>query len=561
MQNHYTTMQPIWDFSTKRLLMLQCKDRNSADFGVLVDIGKGYAEPASGVAYAYHFVVAYYNPASAYYRDETVLQAAIDAMTFMLANTNSDGTIDLKETNFHDSTSNGFAMHPGGYAYKLLNRFTANTPKENELKAMLHEFTVRSGDAMVNCGFHTPNHRWVVSAALALCFNLTGDIRYRNHLQKFLDEGIDCDAEGEYSERSAGIYNITCNRSLCILAEELHMPELYEAVSRNLNMVMKYFEPDETLCTLNSTRQDVGKDTPFGAYYENYMVMAVRTGNPEFAWIADHMLDETVGRWMTDPSTAAGYNTHLPEFLMEEDFIEKMLAVETKKPDLTYDKYFIDSGIVRKREGDTTLTLIKERTLFLKFQHNKQKLFVRFAGSFFGPHAQFLAQEITPIEGGYRMTYHKTWGYKRPFETKPDTWVWAKMDHSKRKDTTMQDFDVTIDAFMKGEELKIVVDAGGCSNIPIKLELMTGAGGVYITPDTAMVSRSGDYIFLKKGTAQYLYPDSTLLTVEGGFNKNWYGANMRGAAPGDKESFTIAMTGETPEKHTVTLRFGLSSEL
>jgi len=103
LQNHYTTMQPIWDFSTKRLLMLQCKDRNSADFGVLVDIGKGYAEPASGVAYAYHFVVAYYNPASAYYRDENVLQAAIDAMTFMLANTNSDGTIDLKETNFHDS--------------------------------------------------------------------------------------------------------------------------------------------------------------------------------------------------------------------------------------------------------------------------------------------------------------------------------------------------------------------------------------------------------------------------------------------------------------------------
>ncbi len=561
MLNHYKAMQPIWDYQTSKLLKLQVKNRSSEFFGIVTDFNKGFAEPSNGTGYASHFTAAYYNPDSIYYRKEELLDAAIDAMDFALSTMNEDGTIDLRETNFHDATCNGFAMHPLGNAYKLLNKMTGNTPKENKLKELFHEYTVRSGDAMVNFGFHTPNHRWVLSAALSYCYTLTGDERYRNHIQKFLDEGIDCDEEGEFTERSAGIYNIICDRSLITMAEELNMPELYEVVTRNLNMVMKYFEPDETLCTLNSTRQDVGKDTPINAYYEMYMIMAVKTGNPEFAWIADHMLEQNLGRWMADPDKASGDRTYLPYFIMNPDFVAKMETIPTQKPKLNYDKYFVESGIVRKREGDTTLTLIKDRPLFLKFQHKSHKVFLRFAGSFFGPHAQFVAQDIQPIEGGYRLTYHKTCGYKRPFETKPDTWVWNKMDHSKRGTTAMQDFDVTFDVFMKGDSLELCVDAGGAANIPTKLEVMTNPGGIYLTPDTALVTRPGDYVFLRQGSAQYLNSDHTLITIEGGYGQHWYGANMRGAAGADSSSFTVTMTGVTPEKHKVKISFGLSPEL
>ena len=47
---------------------------------------------------------------------------------------------------------------------------------------------------------------------------------------------------------------------LIVMAEYLDMPELLEHVRRNLNMIEAYFEPDMSVFTGNSTRQDNGTD-------------------------------------------------------------------------------------------------------------------------------------------------------------------------------------------------------------------------------------------------------------------------------------------------------------
>ena len=232
-----------------------------------------------------------------------------------------------------------------------------------------------------------------------------------------------------------------------------------------------------------------------------------------------------------------------------------MLAQPTQKPVLTYNHYFIKSGIIRMRKGDTTLTVVKDKPVFLKLQYKSQKLYVRFAGAFFGEHSQFRVQDIQLIENGYRLFCHESCGYIRPFDKKPDTSDWNQMHNSERQTVCVQNFDINFDVVMEDRELTLKLDARGCDNIPVKLELMTAPDGIYSTTDTALIARPGDYIYLKQGTAQYVCPDYTMISIQGGFNDHWYGTDMRGALPGDKDAFSVVMTGTTPKKATVKVSF------
>ncbi len=553
MRNQLKESQPIYEASLTRSLSRQCLDPQSRYYGAIPDYTKGYTEPAGGVGLACGLIVGFYNPGTKWYRNPLLLERAALAIDFTQSRTYEDGSIDLMETNFHDSTSNGFTIQGVGPACQVLQKYTEHTALEDVIEQKLLKYIRCSGDAMVNLGFHTPNHRWVVSAALSYCYNITGDKRYYDHIQKFLAEGIDCDENGEYTERSAGTYNMICNRSMMILAEELQMPELLDNVTRNLYMVMKYFEPDETMNTLNSTRQDMGKDPDIGCYYDNYTRAALMTGNPEFAWLSDYMFGKMMCRFGLNPDN--GGAADLTWLLLHPELEQKMIAQPTQKPCLEYEKLFVESGIMRQRIGDATLTLIKDRPLFCKLQYKDRRLLVRFAGSFFGPLAQFVPQTLEKTADGYRLTCHQRWGYKRPLPESQGTSDWRKMDHTKRENVGMRDYDVAFDIRLTDGELTLTVDAGGCDNIPVKLELMFDPQGIYDTGVTELITRPGDYVFQKEGPATYTFTDCTRFTIDGGFNGHHFAKTMRGSIPGDEKAFTVTMTGYTPEKQTVRIRY------
>ena len=165
---------------------------------------------------------------------------------------------------------------------------------------VISRFLNKAADGIIQGGFHTPNHRWVISAAMASLARLIERPECLDYMKLFLNEGIDCDAEGEFTERSAGVYNIVCDKSLFVLANERYMPELYGHITRNLNMVMQYFEPDGHINTMNSTRQDKGMSPEADIYYDCFLAMALKTRDAGFAYMADRMLETLEARACLD---------------------------------------------------------------------------------------------------------------------------------------------------------------------------------------------------------------------------------------------------------------------
>ena len=111
----------------------------------------------------------------------------------------------------------------------------------------------RMGDGMVEEGFHTPNHRWVISAALALLNTLMPDERYVARIDQYLAEHIDCNEDGGICRAFSGrIQRDQQPRVADFGAGSGKKTELLEYVRRNLEMMPVFYHTDFSIFTENS---------------------------------------------------------------------------------------------------------------------------------------------------------------------------------------------------------------------------------------------------------------------------------------------------------------------
>jgi len=541
------------DRIVQNLLQLQVKEGTPLDIGGMWSPDKGFVEPASSARMADAFLAAYYSPHSVYRGQDIVLNAAQQAMENILRNMHEDGTIDLLETNFHDSTANAFNTQVLCYTYRMMKRKTRHTPQEDAIEALLHAFLAGSARAMVNGGFHTPNHRWVMASALALCHRELGLEDCRARMMEYLDEGIDCDGEGEYTERSVAIYDIACDQSLLILLREEDMPELMEPVLRNLLKLPYYIEPDGVVATLNSRRQDFGKDlypypyllnclfalyAPHDTADERFRRVA---GICEYLYAQYQEMEETV----VLPPDAGQFVTQfmLHPALARCDY--PGIPVQT-----AYRRFFPNAGVVRFRSGKAALTLVRERPVFLKLQVGRLVLMLRAASSFFAA-GQLLSPAIGEIEGGWRLHRHSEGGYMRPLGKRAGSTVWEEIPREKREWVNIQTLDWTLDvlAFDDRVELKLSVD--GCRRLPWKLEAILTPGGRLESPEGEFSTQAGVTAVLERGFAYRLGGDC--IRWSDGLKQHVYTETMRNSLPREGKAFTVYNTGFAPGTHSVTL--------
>lgn len=558
MLSHFDYQIKTMNHAVYNALRCQCMDPQSPTYGTIEDLNKGYTSNQSGLSVARQYLEGYYAPQCAYAGNKLLLERAGLGVDYAIRMQNEDGTSDLLETNFHDASQTAFDVMCIGPATLLMRRFMGDSAEEKALFEKLLYYINRCADGLLVGGFHTPNHRWVHSAALAICHELTGRRECEEKMNRFLDEGIDCDEEGEYTERSSGGYNVICDKALIILAQVRGMTEMYDHVARNLRMVEKYFEPDLTINTLNSTRQDVGSAPDWRIYFSSYLYMALATGDEEFRYLADQMLVQSCNQVSLEEHDAIyphlPYFDFMPFWLMDEKMQNTWTEAQTKKPNLDYVKHFVKSGIVRARKGLCSLTLLENRPVFAKLQYAEHSVYLRLAGTFYAQ-GQFAAQSITETEDGFRMTYRRRAGYKGQFAEKPPTSVWSEMDHSKRPQVMMQDFVFHVDVKFDGDGATFHVTTEGVEHVLTKFEIMLEPGALYVTDAMEMHGRGGDYIYQKSDRADYRYADHRTLCIGGGCWKNSYGEQMRGALPVDNTSVFVAMTSQTPMDETFTLHF------
>ena len=275
------------DNQVDALMRRQVLDRGRPDFGGIINPTDGMAG-GTAVSSASVLGYAYLMEGSRYFGDGQLVERISQLAEFGRSVRRPSGCFDLIITNFDSSPDTAFLVKAIGPVVRAARAAAARGDSgANEIAETLGEIIQTAVPGMVAGGFHTPNHRWVVVAALAISQNLFSEIDVQPTIEAYLSETIDINSDGEYIERSTSVYNAVCNRSLRMAAEELNKPELLEAVRKNLDMSYHLIHADGTVVTSISRRQDRAERVVPARLVDSYYGMARLDGNGFYASIAD----------------------------------------------------------------------------------------------------------------------------------------------------------------------------------------------------------------------------------------------------------------------------------
>lgn len=195
----------------------------------------------------------------------------------------ADGTVD--SDNLHSPPDTAFVLETLESVLRIAEK--AGVPPDlAQALGPVRDFCDRGARMLVTAGIHTPNHRWLVAGVLADAWRRTGEAAYRDRALEWLAEGIDLDADGQYSERSTGIYTAVTNHSLIRAAEGLGLPGLLEPVRRSLDTLLLLLQPNGELETVASRRQDQAMVFDTDRHFFPFWYMACRDQNPRYAAVA-----------------------------------------------------------------------------------------------------------------------------------------------------------------------------------------------------------------------------------------------------------------------------------
>lgn len=537
----HADVMPAWllalvtqnDKSIESLRNYQVKESGDPAMGGLKDIFD-LLNPHSTAALIQWGACGISSPSSKFYRSKELLADMNLAALYLAKTQHPDGTIDLLSTNFHSTPDTGFLVKRLTMAYVLLQK--SGTDGVDKMLVNLKAFLVRAGDALSAGGIHTPNHRWVVSAALTKLNELWPNPRYVARAEQWLGEHIDMDRDGQYNEKSTFIYSSLTDRLLITIAKGLKKPEIFENVRKNLNMTMFYVHPNGEVVTDASGRQDKAIVGTMENYYYPYRYLAIKDQNGEYAAMC-RLIEQTAA-----PKTGA----FLDYFLTDPSLWVELPADKALPVD--YVKTFPNSGLVRIRRGRRDSTLIANNPVWFTFMKGNAVLQgVRFASSFFGK-GQFQSEKISQNGRGWELVQKLDGPYFQPYPKEsiaPDG-DWEKMPRNFRPQSEVQILETKVAIRETADGMEIEVTTNGTERVPAALELIFRPGGTLT--GVTKIENTKDAWLLKEGMGTYRSGDDTITFGPGlALHRN---IALRGALP-IMEAPTVFLTGLTPFRHTI----------
>lgn len=531
-----STEKPSWlvkmihrnDQQVKDIRKRRVNDPVDPQMGAVLD-GVDMATPHAVTGFIKSGICSLASPESKWYGDETLLQELIGSAVFLLKLQHDDGTIDLVITNFHSTPDTGFLVKYLCPVYGLLQK--SGIKGKEPLLEHLQIFLQKAGEALLVGGIHTPNHRWVVCAAMAGLHMLWSKQEYLDRANAWLAEGIDLDEDGQYEEKSSYIYSSLSDRVLINTARGFNKPELLDYVRKNLEMTLYYLHPNGEVVTEASGRQDQAIIGTLENYYYPYRYLAIKDENERFA-AACRLIE----------STAMAKTTGFIQYFLEDTLLWEKLPEPGLLP-IDYFKDFRNSGLVRIRRGDYDASILPKNPAFFTF-HKKNTVLqgVRLASAFFGK-GQFVADSYEVIDGKIIMESHLEGPYYQPFakdEISGDG-VWEKMPKTERNQSEIQQLHskIIVSEIPQGFELEISVE--GTDHVPLVIEMIFRPGGTF---GGLVAHDSADQVFfLKEGMGSYQTKGESIEFGPAQYAHKW--VDIRGALP-RMEAPTVFLTAFTP---------------
>jgi hypothetical protein len=238
-----------------QLFRLQQLNPDSPDYGAIVDSGVAIpGHTGTALLIATSLAACHFDSVNACHLAE---RAQLALRWLISHGTNSNNRISSPDCNPDSGPDTAFVVQLFGGLLDVLKLMPdLDFPHYTDSVALLQQAQSRMIQGVSKAGFHTPNHRWVISSALAWGIRAHPEMLDDLELHTYLAEGHDADEEGFYPERSAAIYDAVSNRCFQLLSTWMEWNDGLQAVRSNLQLLTKLTNNSGTVETVLSTRQD-----------------------------------------------------------------------------------------------------------------------------------------------------------------------------------------------------------------------------------------------------------------------------------------------------------------
>ena len=536
------------------MLFLQIKDKNDLCYGLM----RGDVIEAKPTIYMMATALALYlNSRSRYYKSEKLMEALQLAADGVARVQRKSGYIDYPCCNFFSAPDTSFCYKRLNDGYRLMKKYqdvADTTILQKKYLAIMR----MAAEAIRDGGFHTPNHRWGICAALMQAAKLfADDTEFAKSLMDrtvlYLQEGIDGNSEGEYAERSTGNYNAVVNNAMMAMYQCSKDVKYLGYVERNLNMMMYYIEPNDMVFTQNSTRQDQGKEIFMDKYLYQYLYLLAYDGTDGFIKLTPEEHARFDGAAHQIIKGCAETGRQAPNCLHLLMIYDKTLDYTFENCGFlkTYHKLFKEAGVLRVKKENYSYTVMKNRSAFLYFNVNGLEAFLKI-GESYCEIRNFVPDEMDVQEGKTVISHTARGWYYLPWKEKQNTSDWWQMDHKKRDLMITSDLHTQVVITELADGLEISVDTDGLERLPLRMELCVPSQTTLENDHFCMETVAGksmvlsdDYVTMTKGLTSIEFGPGA---CEHHFKGHYSGEEV------NADGYTIYCNTYTPTKRVYTLK-------
>lgn len=536
------------------MLFLQIKDKNDLCYGLM----RGDVIEAKPTIYMMATALALYlNSRSRYYKSEKLMEALQLAADGVARVQRKSGYIDYPCCNFFSAPDTSFCYKRLNDGYRLMKKYqdvADTTILQKKYLAIMR----MAAEAIRDGGFHTPNHRWGICAALMQAAKLfADDTEFAKSLMDrtvlYLQEGIDGNSEGEYAERSTGNYNAVVNNAMMAMYQCSKDVKYLGYVERNLNMMMYYIEPNDMVFTQNSTRQDQGKEIFMDKYLYQYLYLLAYDGTDGFIKLTPEEHARFDGAAHQIIKGCAETGRQAPNCLHLLMIYDKTLDYTFENCGFlkTYHKLFKEAGVLRVKKENYSYTVMKNRSAFLYFNVNGLEAFLKI-GESYCEIRNFVPDEMDVQEGKTALSHTARGWYYLPWKEKQNTSDWWQMDHKKRDLMITSDLHTQVVITELADGLEISVDTDGLERLPLRMELCVPSQTTLENDHFCMETVAGksmvlsdDYVTMTKGLTSIEFGPGA---CEHHFKGHYSGEEV------NADGYTIYCNTYTPTKRVYTLK-------